>query len=313
VHSSLLAMALPAAMIAGCIVPGFGQINLASASWSKVASTRDYGKLPLSFEVNQGQVDSRVRFLSRGQGYSLFLTDSAAVLALTKGGVSEYQTDATDSVQSRPEASSKAHRTDVVRMELTGASHHLQIEGGDRLPGIASYFIGKDPAKWHSGVPTYATVKYSGVYPGIDLIYYGNQSRLEYDFDVAPGANPNQIRLRFAGARKLKLDPNGDLQVIAKDGSIAFDRPVAYQIGDGRREPVKGRFSQLSHNMVSFVLGKYDHARQLVIDPVLVYSTSPLVMGTTTPSSASSTRPERRSFTQRIWAGTMPTELTASP
>jgi uncharacterized repeat protein (TIGR03803 family) len=272
-HSRLVVIALFAAMVPSGITPGFGQSKIASKSPAKVVSAPDYGKLPLSFEVNQGQVDSRVHFLSRGRGYSLFLTDSTAVLALTKDAVPEHQTDATDSRHAGPEAPSNAHRTDVVRMELTGASRHPQVEGGDRLPGVASYFIGKDPANWRGGIPTFAKVQYTGVYPGVNLVYYGNQRRLEYDFLVASGANPKQIRLRFAGARKLKLDADGNLQVMAADGSIAFQRPLVYQVDGSRREPVEGRFSLLANNSVGFDLGKYDHARPLVIDPVLVYST----------------------------------------
>jgi hypothetical protein len=247
---------------------------------SRVAVSENYGKLPLSFESNQGQSDPQVKFLSQGNGYSLFLTDSSAVLALTKQDAINAKSGGT--VVNGPKAASvhQVGKTDVVRMELAGASRDLHVTGADQLPGMANYLIGNDPAKWHSGVPTYAKVQYTGVYPGIDLVYYGSQRQLEYDFVIAPGASPKPIRLQFAGARKLKLTADGDLTVAATNGEIAFHKPVIYQLKDGRRQPVEGRFSLLAKNAVGFTLGQYDHAKPLVIDPVLVYSTYLGVSGT---------------------------------
>jgi hypothetical protein len=141
------------------------------------------------------------------------------------------------------------------------------------LPGTANYFLGSDPAKWHTHVPTYAKVKYAGIYPGIDLVYYGKQGRLEYDFVVAPAADPKPVRLHFGGTEGLKLSSEGDLIVRAKHGEIAFHKPGVYQMKDGQRQPVEGRFRLLANNNVGFVVGRYDHSRELVIDPSLVYST----------------------------------------
>src|SRR5271170_6681921 len=188
----------------------FGQTSPAPSSTNKAALAENYGKLPLSFEANQGQTDPQVRFLSRGHGYSLFLTDSAAVLALTKGDSQEDKVARKHSAGDRSQAPDKAKKTDVVRMQLAGASPGLKDTGADQLPGTANYFIGNDPNKWHNNVPTYAKVEYAGVYPGVDLVYYGNQSQLEYDFVVAPEADPGSIHFRFSGTRKLKLDGNGD-------------------------------------------------------------------------------------------------------
>ncbi|AXC10399.1 Cell surface protein [Acidisarcina polymorpha] len=230
-----------------------------------------YGKLPLSFEANQGQSDPQVKFLSRGQGYSLFLTGDAAVLALTKGRPSQPKAAA---MGAKPSMKTDAKvKTDVVRMELAGAARDIQVSGADPLPGKANYFIGSDSAKWDTDVPTYAKVKYRNVYPGIDLVYYGNQRQLEYDFVVSPNADPKQARLHFAGASKLKLNDGGDLEIIAKDGEIAFHKPVVYQVKDGQRQPVEGSFQLLANNTVGFRLGGYDHSRELVVDPVLAYST----------------------------------------
>ena len=215
------------------------------------APATDYGKLPLSFEANQGQSDPQVRFQSRGAGYGLFLTDSAAVLSLSKD----------------------RKRADTLRLQLNGAQPGLAVAGTDPLPGKANYFIGKDPSKWHADVPTYARVRYSSVYPGIDLVYYGNQRQLEYDFVLAPGASAKPIQLHFAGAEKLALSASGDLRVIAQNGSIAFHKPVVYQTLNGLRQPVQGRFELLANNTITFKLGSYDHSRELVIDPTLEYST----------------------------------------
>jgi hypothetical protein len=122
-------------------------------------------------------------------------------------------------------------------------------------------------------VQTFAKVKYAGVYPGIDLVYYGNQRQLEYDFVVAPGASPKSIRLQFAGAKKVDLTADGDLTVSAANGQIAFHKPVVYQVKDGLRQPVDGQFAVLAKNAIGFTLGRYDRSKPLVIDPVLSYST----------------------------------------
>jgi hypothetical protein len=232
---------------------------------NKVQIEKHYGKIPLSFEANQGQTDKRVKFLSRGQGYSLFLTDSAAVLSLTKSQPHLSRS----AKESRPQVT----QTDTIRMELAGASKSTAVTGNEQLPGTANYFIGSDPAKWHSDVPTYAKVQYKSVYPGIDLVYYGNQSQLEFDFVIAPGANPKPIQLRFGGVKKLRFTPSGDLQINTLDGEITLHKPLLYQQKNGQRQSVEGLFTLNSDNSVGFSIGHYDHSRELVIDPTLAYST----------------------------------------
>jgi hypothetical protein len=290
-----------------------------SQNISKPALTPNYGKLPLSFEANQGQTDSQVRFTSRGQGYSLFLTDKQSVLTLTKSIPTQTSPCHPDDEGGRTPANYQPPRihpvsghnlpypigvhnsgcpiqdgggiaglsgksqtslpkADTIRMQFAGADPNLQASAEDRLPGTANYLIGNDPSKWHTAVPTYSKVAYKGIYPGVDLVYYGNQRQLEYDFVVAPGADPKQIKLHFAGAEKLKLEANGDLTILAKNGKIAFHKPVIYQSGNGRqadpeREPVPGTFTLLARNTVGFTLGEYDRSRPVVIDPTLAYST----------------------------------------
>lgn len=263
-RSTFLPTAL-AVIMAVCASISSGQNLTIPAPGSKTAQ---YGRLPLSFEANQGQTDPRVRFLSRGSGYSLFLTDSEAVLSLSKG-----RTGGAEEASPLSSSNSTDKEKSVVLMQLKGANAGARVFGLDQLPGKANYFIGNDPAKWRTGLPTYAQVKYEGVYPGIDLIYYGNQRQLEYDFAVAPGADPGVIRLRFAGAEKLSLSQDGDLRIAAAHGDVTLRRPVVYQSKGGQRRPVDGKFMLLAGNQVGFRIGTYDRSATLVIDPVLTYST----------------------------------------
>jgi hypothetical protein len=172
-------------------------IPKAPDSAGKARIVENYGKLPLSFEENQGQTDEKVGFLSRGGGYTLFLTPDEAVLALSSPsqdkGLGERQKDA--SRVSRPEEQ-KSAKSAVIRMKFSGANTAPVISGQERLPGTSNYFIGNDPSKWRTRIPKYAKVRYREVYPGIDLVFYGNQRRLEYDFVVSPGSDPSKIRPR---------------------------------------------------------------------------------------------------------------------
>jgi hypothetical protein len=219
---------------------------------NKVQMAQNYGKLPLSFEANRGQSDPQVRFISRGRGYSLFLMDTAAVLSLTKRSNAQ---------------------TGTIRMELDGASPNARATGADQLPGTANYFIGNDPTKWRTGAPTYAKVRYTRIYPGVNLVYYGNQQQLEYDFIIAPGADPKPIRLHFVGAKALRVDKGGNLIIAAPNGDVSLRKPSIYQDFGGERRQVKGQFALLGARKVGFALGDYDHSKPLVIDPVLQYST----------------------------------------
>ena len=157
-----------------------------------------YAKLPMTFESNQGQTAQQVKFVSRGPGYSLFLTPTEAVIALKQNSdVSKA------SVKSSPIDGRKALQTghSVLRISLDGAAKSPAVSGLDPLPGNANYFIGKDPKKWRTNLPTYSRVEYHNVYRGIDLLYHGsNQHELEYDFIVAPGVDPKAIQLEFQGS-----------------------------------------------------------------------------------------------------------------
>lgn len=229
----------------------------------------------LSFEPNLGQTDSQVKFLARGGGYALFLTADQAVLKL----------------QSRS-TSTNPPTVEAVRMKLLGATTTATTQGVDELPAKSNYIIGNDPSRWHSNVPHFAKVRYHGVYPGVDLVYYGNQGQLEYDFNVSPGADPSAIQLSFSGERTLSLNRTGDLVVGTAGGDLRFQPPVAYQEVDGRKRPVESHFVLGASHRVGFTVGEYDRTRELVIDPSLTYSTylggtgneaCGLITGTITP------------------------------
>lgn len=211
------------------------------------------GRIPLSFEPNQGQTDGRVSFLARGLGYALFLTPREAVLELKAAA---------------------GNQMPVVRMKLQGASPDVRkLAGIDELPGKANYLLGRDSSKWRTGIPTYGKVKESGVYPGINLVYYGRQRQLEYDFVVAPGADSSAIRLQLDGARKLRLDSAGNLVLTVPGGALSFLKPVAYQQVGSQRRTVKAEYVMDGQGALGFRVGQYDRAQPLVIDPILAYST----------------------------------------
>jgi hypothetical protein len=235
-----------------------------------------YGKLPLSFEINQGQSDSRVKFLSRGSGYSLFLTSSEAVLALRKGGPLSRTRINIGTVPAKPYPwldKAPPVADSVVRMKLIGATPNAKVSGLDELPGKSNYFIGNDPKKWCTDVPNFAKVKYANVYPGVDLVYYGNQHQLEYDFVVQPGADPRQIQLSFHGANRLGIDADGNLIVSIAGGEVVEHKPIIYQDIGGIRRQIGGTFELRKRNRVGFKLARFDRHRRVTIDPGLVYST----------------------------------------
>jgi hypothetical protein len=223
-----------------------------------------YGKLPLSFEGNRGQTDPEVKFLARGGGYTLFLTSKEAVLTLDRGGEAPDRFAGSESTQ--PAAS-------AVHLQLLGANPAPSIDGQGDLAGRSHYFIGDDPRQWRHGIPHYERVRYEEVYPGIDLIYYGNQGRLEYDFVVGAHADPDAIRLEFPGAGGLVVDERGDLVLKLDGGDLVQKKPVIYQEAEGVRRDIEGGYRIDERSRVSIEVGAYDESRPLVIDPVLLYAT----------------------------------------
>lgn len=235
------------------------QIAFPPAAVSAAARARQvraaFGQMPLFFEPNQGQTDGRVKFLARGNGYTLFLTGDEAVLKLRTGR----------SQDSNPSAA-------VVRMSLAGATPNPAVTGDGALPGKSNYLIGNRPSAWHPNIPQFARVRYHGIYPGVDLVYYGSQGRLEYDFEVAPNGDAGQVALRFPEPAKLQLQSNGDLLLSVAGGNVRLQAPNVYQVVGSETREVAGKFVLRAQNEVGFELGPYDRSRALIIDPVLSYS-----------------------------------------
>src|SRR5438876_8688074 len=236
----------------------------------KPALLETYGKLPLSFEANDGQADPQVKFLSRGRGYTLFLTSTEAVLVLREG-------ESVRSVAGGPPPAKrekgKALRGTVLRMRFVGANPVPAVAGVGELPGKSSYFVGNDPKKWRTNVPTYAKVEYRDVYPGVNLVYYGNQRQLEHDFVISPGADPKIITLAFEGVDGVAIDALGDLVLRADGGEVRLRKPSVYQDHDGQRAVIPTRYVLKAERQVAFEVAAYDITQPLIIDPVLAYST----------------------------------------
>jgi Beta-propeller repeat/Abnormal spindle-like microcephaly-assoc'd, ASPM-SPD-2-Hydin len=229
-----------------------------------------YGKLPLNFETNQGQTDARVDFLAHGNGYTVFLTRENATLLLR--AQSGENASPAKPVPSSISKSAKRIATSV-RLALAGANPHTEVEALDAQLGKSNYLIGSNPSNWHRNVPHFARVKYRDVYPGIDLVYYGNQGQLESDYVLAPGTSPNQIGVRIEGTDKLKLNSQGDLVLSTKLGDVLLHKPRAYQQRAGSQQEVAANFIQRGPHTIGIEVASYDATQPLIIDPVLSYST----------------------------------------
>ena len=239
-------------------------INATPADSTRSRITEAFGRLPIRFEANGGQSDEKVKFLSRGSGYTLFLTSTEMVFSLSR--------PARTGDKSGGVRKTKRQR-DVLRMKLLGADPSACVEGTEEFSVRSNYFIGNDPRKWRTDIRQYAKVEYTGVYPGIDLVYYGNQQELEYDFIVAPGASPSQIRLAFKGANEITIDEKGDLILRTQGGDVVQRKPFIYQDVEGERREIEGRYvARKGKHEIGFEIGQYDATRPLVIDPIIIYS-----------------------------------------
>src|SRR5262245_42123307 len=210
---------------------------------SVTASALD--QLPLTFEANQGQAEASVRFLAHDRDYDLALTERGAVLALRHGD-----------------------QTDVLELRLLGRNATPALVGLDRQAAHVNYLRGGDPTQWQTDVSLFGRVEYQQVYPGIDLVFYGNaQQQLEYDFNLAPGADPDQIGLRFDGAQGLVVDGLGNLVIHLSGGDVVQHAPVVYTVGPEGRLPVAAQYVLGADGTVGFTLASPDATRSLVIDP----------------------------------------------
>jgi hypothetical protein len=224
--------------------------------------------LPLRFEANQGQSHPTVKFLSRGRGYTLFLTPEEAVLAVMGRPHAAGTADVTPAG-----SSGTPSRNAAVRIRLVDGAPNPKVSGVEKLSGGSHYFLGNDSSAWKANIPGYAKVKYQAVYPGVDLVYYGNDGRLEHDFLLAPGADPDAIQIAFEGIEGLEIEASGDLLLRTSVGELRMQKPRAFQQQDQGRREIPSRYVLSSSRKVGIELASYDATRPLVIDPILTYST----------------------------------------
>ena len=243
--------------------------NPAATAATRQHVMQSYANLPMSFTANAGQEDPHVAFVAQGSGYAIRLDRKGA--ELTFGEVPRAE-----------EGGKSVSKSTFLKLSFPGANESPAISGLDRLPGDSNYLIGADPSRWHTSVPNYARVKYAGLYPGVDLVYYGNHRQLEFDFVVAPHADVSTVRMELknlteGNGKQLSVNKQGDLVLGGETGTVLLHKPILYQAalvdGRERREAVEGAFVVDGGQSVRFHVGSYDHARELVIDPTLVYST----------------------------------------
>jgi hypothetical protein len=232
----------------------------------------DLDALPLAFEANQGQTDPQVKYMARGKGYTAFLTADETVFAMQASRANAGITGNGALLSAQKTDTAPTGETAAIRMKLVGANENAPIAAENELPGHSNYFIGNDRSKWHAGVKQYARVSYKQVYPGVNLAFHGQQKQLEFDFIVAPGADPKSIRFDVDGAKKISTDSTGNLVLSSVAGDVVLHKPVTYQRTENAQHAVGSRFV-VAKNTVSFEVGSYDRSRELVIDPSVSYAT----------------------------------------
>jgi len=256
------------------IAPAFmAWINLRPTARNHSHSVATLAQLPLSFEVNRGQAAADAKFVARGGGYALLLTDRGEpVLALRgRSGQTAETNSAREAQASRAVEISEPDKRTVLRLDFTGSNSAPQMQGEEPLPGRSNYLIGNDPSKWLTGVPHYARVRYRDVYPGVDVLYYGKDQQLEYDFIVHPGTEPDSIRMKVQGAERIEPGESGGLAIKTAAGDVLLHKPVAYQKGPGGETEVACNYF-FDRGEIRFAVGDYDRGKVLRIDPVLSYA-----------------------------------------
>lgn len=270
--------------------PPGAMTTLRATAWNAISSASAFGRIPLSFELNQGQTHESVRFLTRSAGHAVFFTRNETVLVLRKPMDASTSFERTANQHGRrtldfrrgidaAAGASAAQPVDVVpssavlQMKLTGAQPAPRVEGLEPSPTKSHYLIGNDPRKWITKVPHYTKVKFSDVYPGIDQVFYGKDGALEYDLIVRPGADPARINIAFDGVGSVKLNAEGDVILETALGPITHRRPFIYQDVGSERRVIEGRYVMRGPRDIGIEVKNYIRSRPLVIDPAIVYST----------------------------------------
>jgi len=236
-----------------------------------------YGKIPLYFVENNGQVNKKVSFYERGDGHATFFTAKGVTLALTKRESLAVKTSFKKDISGLKAKESAKHTTEAVTLSFVGANAKAKISSNEKMPGHVNYFVGNDKSKWRSNIPTYGAVIYKDVYKNIDVKFYGNNKNIEHDVIVRPGGDFTNVKLAYRGIKGLKVTEDGSLEVTLNHGKIIEERPVIYQVVKGKKVAVDGTYKILKGEDGAFTYGfrvaSYDRTKDLVIDPVLVYST----------------------------------------
>jgi hypothetical protein len=274
ISSRPIRWALLSVVALGSLVTAYSHFSSSSFPSPETAAEADVqalahqriAQLPLAFEVNRGQVDTAAQYLVRGAGYQISLEPTAATITLATARARTSKSGEETNRDAKPTGPS------VVRMILAGANPKAEPEGLQRQSGVSHYLRGNDSRLWLRDIEHYAQVKYHDVYAGVDLVYYGNQRRLEYDFIVGPKQDPGQIALDFEGVQALRIDERGDLVLSTAQGDLIQHKPLVYQQLEGQRRVIDARYALLDDRRIGFAFGEYDRSRALVIDPVLSYS-----------------------------------------
>ncbi len=230
----------------------------------RVEAHKAYGQLPVHFIENRGQVDRNVLFYEKGAGHNTFLTKDGVVVVLRKRGA---------------EASAKGgkYMTETMKLVFKGADKDTVVTGKKPLPGRVNYFVGRDRSKWRAGLSTYSEVLYKDIYKNVDMRFYGKDGDIEYDVVVHPGADPSVARFAIEGAKEVRVTEEGEMEISLGQGRVIEERPVMYQEIDGKRVVVEGGYRLIGKMDGAFVYGfdvaAYDRTKDLVIDPLLEYST----------------------------------------
>jgi len=227
------------------------------------SSAETYGAIPLHFQPNVGQAAEQIKFLSRGKGYTLLLAPDGAVLEL----------------QNQTKIKDEQPKTERLKMKIVGANTDTKITSEGELEGKSNYIVGNNPKGWKTDIANFSRIRYTEIYDGVDLIYYGNQRDLEYDFVVAPNVSPDKIALEFDGADEMQIAENGDLVFKFEGGELRQHKPIVYQEINGERREIAAAYSiqnpksKIQNQKLGFEIGEYDANLPLTIDPVLSYST----------------------------------------
>jgi len=271
---------LPIASLAGDVgkaplIPNQQKSEVTEAQ--KVNIKKIYGKLPLYFIENKGQVDGQVSFYERGAGHTTFFTADGVVIALTKSEGKAEKASHIETIKDFKATQDKKHTTEAVTLSFVGSNEKVKITADEKQTGHVNYFVGNDKSKWRSNIPTYGAVTYEDVYKNIDIKFYGNNKNIEHDVVVRPGGDPSLVQFAYKGVKGLKITESGDLEVSLNHGNIIEQKPIIYQVVNGEKVAVDGSFTILKGDDKAFTYGftvaSYDRTKELVIDPVLVYST----------------------------------------